>query len=1086
MDNKMGLTIYTAEDLEDSLAYGVQAEDGTVDVMLYAPDEAMIRCMDTYGKPDLPYLKRMTGCSREELIEKLELYQDPKVYDCYQDADRGWLTQEGYVKNKHIPKLYEEALQMHEKYGLFKRNLQLLKKYYPKACGITAHDLPMGNRTIPGWLYSEIFKKMFGLTVAPSVKYNNDTMRYTITFMEPPSYIVNYYEYGVTDKGATAIIAALMNGEELAIKERFTDPHTGKEKYVRNEQETLALLEKVKLVVSRYFEVLSELLVDADVYEKVSDRYVKTIGGYHIGVMEAGWISPPELKMEPYPHQKRGIAKITMQPATMLVWDTGAGKTLVMVAGAAELKRLGICRKILFVVPNGSFTNFVTEAEKYYPNANYLIIDPTSFSRRKEYYLGRIKNGSYDGIIMAFSSYNMLDMTKDYYLDQTGDEIHKVMTALSSVSSVEDKRILRKKLSALLKKQRGFLEMESKCTDCFDELGIDCLMIDEVQNYKNVSLDCGYSVIVGVSIKGSHKCDSNMEKVHYVLKGTESSEGRVVFATATPIKNSIAEQYIYQEYLQQDELRYLGMNSFREWMKNFTEAYTKPFIAQDIQHLKMRTKLKFHNLTDLHGMISSFVDFYHIENGKMNLPKCRGYQNVVVPATAEDESVYREIARKLCDVKDGVISLTEYNNLMATIEGRNTALDIRLTRPKVKPERGTTKEEFCAAKVKEYYARYPGKTQAIFCDTSVPKAAFNVYDELKKEMLLLGIPEKEIAFIHDAETPAKKKKLLREFNQGKIRILIGSTEKMGTGLNIQENLIALHHYDCPWSPAQLIQRNGRGIRVGNSNEEVFIFRYIKEKSYDAIMWQNVETKMHFITEYNSYTLPEAQRDAEDITDNVLSYGEAIAHALGNPKLKEHTELENEITRMKVAGRKRAVQLQQLQKIVTDISAEIEKRERYIETIEKDMAYYDQTRKTIPLDQRQVLGQQILDGIASARKNGNGASYRYQGFPIIVPLYNGDEKPYVRIKSNGTGSYKVAMETDTPLGCCKVLDYYLGHSLPRIKERHENKCDELAKELRHANIEILKGNGYVKKIYTLTERLKKLEEELEEGLEAKAS
>lgn len=1088
------LTIYSEDDLEEervkvkestSKCESDQGEDETGTRM--EPYEAYVYSMRIYGKPDMEFIMSRTGKELEELVNGLDLYQDPVRYDIRRNDLEDWYPLSSYMFNRHIPRLYKEAEEMNQHYpGRFERNLEVLKKHYPKLCGLTAYDLPIGTRLIPNWLYGEIFKQILDLSETPDVSYNEETQRFTVRIHDAVPYIMNHVEYGTKKKGIEDTLPKLMNREEIFETDSVWDAFTGKYKSVRNESETAFLLVRVKAFVNRYYQVLSERMLDPDVYEEISVRYCESIGGYYTSGIRCDWVKVPGLDPILRDYQKDGIGRAVMNPVTFFAWGTGAGKSLGMLAAAAEMKRLGICKKILMVVPNGSLENFVLEIEKYYPNGKYLVVYPKLFSQKKAYYLDTIAESgeTYDAVIMAISSYMMLDMSREYYLDEIDKKIRKTKSALNTElvgkSSGEDIGILKRRVAVLEKQEKELREKEEKITDCFDRLGFDGMFSDECQEFKNVTLKCGFSHIKGVTINGSPKCDNHMEKVHWILRGNRETEGRVVFATATPQKNSISETYVWQKYLNEDELAYAGMHSFQEWMKNFTETETKPGVAQDLETMTLQTRLKYHNLTDLHGMMSTFMHFHRNDQSNLKLPKHGPYVEVVIPATEAEIEAFKEIAEKLRDWHEGLLTAKEYNPLMATLEGRALSSDIRLRKPEIVPQRGTTKAEHCSKRVFQVYQEYPGTTQVVFCDLSVPKETFNLYDEMKMYMMELGIPAEEIAFIHDADNPGKKKQLLAKFQSGNIRVLIGSTQKMGVGLNIHNKLKAVHHFDCPFSPSDLIQRNGRAIREGNKNEEVLFFRYIKERSYDAVSWDRVEMKQGWIEAFNSSLLTEQQRDMDDLADNSLSYGEAVAYALGKPEMRKYVETDNEMKRVLLASRKRAKELQEMKEMAAEIPKDIAKRQTYINIIEADMRYYAKNKSPMTDLSRKEIGAAILKAIKQSQggQDTSKVSFVYQGFRISIPTLKQNEDPYVKLSGNHGGSYKVKMDTNKPVGCCAILNNYLGTQLEKIKERHEKKCMIGRQTMRHIWEEIEKGNPHIKRLEELRKELEQLEKELE--------
>lgn len=535
-------------------------------------------------------------------------------------------------------------------------------------------------------------------------------------------------------------------------------------------------------------------------------------------------------------------------------------------------------------------------------------------------------------------------------------------------------------------------------------MSFDALFCDECQMFRRLPMKSGHSNVVGVSSAGSDKCLRHQEKTHYTLYHYE--KGRVVFATATPLENSIAEQYVYQRYLQEEDLTYLSLRSIKRWFSEFTEPVQYYGVVPNGKDFKLKTKLRFHNLLELNRMVRAFTNFYLIRSGGLSLPRCKGFTDVAVFATDEEIAYYEDIAGKLDDLSQGLINRKEFNQLTAVVLARMAALDIRLADSDSNPPKGTTKIEACAEKIKDMYKKYPDKSQVVFCDTEVPKEGFNLYDSLKTLLVETGLfRESEVRFIHEAKTPVARRKMLEDFNQACIKVMIGSTQKVGVVVNIQKNLITAHFLDVPWTPAKLQQKIGRIIRAGNTCEEVYLFRYIKQRSFDAFSWETIESKLDFINQYNSYQFGDNCREEDDITAlTEITCAEAKALALDDNNIKKHTELKNEISRVKAAYRARAKQLQDLKEKTEYLPGQIEKHERYVEIISEDMNHYKQVRCEVSMVDREKLGGKVLEFI----KNNSYREFEYQSFQIEVPVRNKkmDTLLYSAIwYSRGTISYQ---------------------------------------------------------------------------------
>lgn len=411
------------------------------------------------------------------------------------------------------------------------------------------------------------------------------------------------------------------------------------------------------------------------------------------------------------------------------------------------------------------------------------------------------------------------------------------------------------------------------------------------------------------------------------------------------------------------------------------------------------------------------------------------------------------------------------------MEGKNCALDIRLVRPDVKPLPGTTKVDVCAKKLLENHRSFPGTSQIVFCDISVPKEGFNVYDALKDELIRLGIPAEDIAFIHDGTNAKKRRQLLKDLDDGKIRIMIGSTQKLGTGVNVQTNLLAVHHLDVPWSPADIEQRNGRMDRPGNKNKKTKKYRYLGLDTFDVYLWQKIESKQRVIAAQLSGMMNPSHREIEDIAKTVLDFAEVKALIIGDMVIKRRVELANRLERLKIAKRQRRKELYRLQNLICELPAKIEQHKAYIDVLAGDIEYYRKHKVKVGDADRQSFGEELLEVLSLNSMASTGMIFDwYQGFEVVLSVHNPDEKPYVMLRREGGGSYKVVMDGDKPMGCSRRLDYTL-NQLEVRKKRHEEKVEAMEKELNDAGEELAKGNSYAEQVRAAEDQLKQMDWEM---------
>ena len=602
-----------------------------------------------------------------------------------------------------------------------------------------------------------------------------------------------------------------------------------------------------------------------------------------------------------YPHQKNAVARILFSPNTLLAHDVGSGKTYIMIAAGMELKRMGLSRKNLYVVPN----NIVGQWEKLfsvmYPDSKLLCVEPKNFTpTKRESVLEQIRDEDFDGIIMAYSCFEQIPLSKDFYTEQLQETLDKISELASNTNKATSK--LERKKEAVRKALSSLeLAMDNMYdTVYFDELGITRLFVDEAHNYKNVPIETKVDKVLGISSKGSKKCRDMMDKVRLVQK--QNNGGGVVMATGTPITNSITDAFVMQKYLQSGELGMLDLQSFDSWVGMFAERVTEFEIDVDTSSYRLATRFaKFHNLPELTALLSSIADFHQVDSS-IGIPNFDGYKDALISKTSEFAAYLDDISARAELVRKGIVSRSDDNMLKITTDGRKAALDMRLVEPNTSFTY-QSKVARCAENVFDIYCETQSdkSTQLIFCDSSTPKSGFNVYDEVKRLLIGMGVPSEEIAFIHDAGTESKREKLFSRLRSGNVRILIGSTFKLGLGVNIQNKLIALHHLDVPWRPADMTQREGRILRQGNENKKVYIYRYITEGSFDAYSWQLLETKQRFISGLLSGSLTE--RSGSDIESTVLDYAQVKALAVGNPLIKERVETANELTRYLALQRK---------------------------------------------------------------------------------------------------------------------------------------------------------------------------------------
>ena len=771
--------------------------------------------------------------------------------------------------------------------------------------------------------------------------------------------------------------------------------------------------------------------------------------------------------------QKRVIAECqkdmsTTTPMNRLIQgDVGSGKTYIMIASGMELRRMGISKKNLYVVPNNIIGQWERIFLEMYPNAKLLTVHPKSFvPAKREKLLEKIRDEDFDGIIMAYSCFEQIPLSENYYTD----ELQNMKSKINNLQSDSKKRTnsLKKKKEKLNKELSELIVSLSKinCGVYFDELGISRLYVDEAHNYKNVPIETKADNVLGITRKGSKKCKDMLDKVRMIQK----SGGGVIMATGTPITNSITDAFIMQKYLQNGELGLLDLESFDSWIGMF-----------DTSNYRLATRFsKFHNLPELTKLFSQIADFHRCD--KINgIPEIDGYSDALIGKTQSFENYLKNISARADLVRNGVVNRSVDNMLMITNDGRKAALDIRLVSPN---ERFTPQSKVyrCAENVFDIYLKTDG-TQLVFCDTSTPKAGFNMYDELKRLLIEKGILPSQIAFVHDATSETKRNTLFKMMRNGDIRILIGSTVKLGIGVNVQDKLIAIHHLDVPWRPSDMTQREGRILRQGNQNPKVQIFRYITEGSFDAYSWQLLETKQRFITSLlsGSYT----ERTGSDVEDTVLNYAEIKALAVGNPLVKKRVETANELSRYYTLQRKLVETQIRLDKELKELPSKIEHQKELIEKSINDKQHYDEYLKNqaIPAKtadkRREAEHRKLLrETLFNAVKNNElqfkeTVVFEYCGFKITLPANMTKEKPFVWLEREG--KYYVELG-DTEVGGLIRIDNYLKDLDKHIEELKKILFD-LRERKKCIQMELGKDENYADVISEFKEKLAEIDNKL---------
>lgn len=1077
---------------QDVRTQGVHA-DSISDGLMYS--------LSDLGRVDIEYISSITGEDYKTIICALKgsIYQNPETWgECFY---KGWETSEEYLSGNMIRK-WKAAKEADKEYnGYFSENIKAIEKVIPPTVATNDIYITLGSPWVPADIIDDFILHLFG------DPFKHDRSRYNQAVIDRMmeswktihDEITGTWEipcksryndsvsvsntYGTDKLEALYILEKTLNMQTIAVKDKICcATNASGVKRVINKAETAAAIEKQQKLIKEFQKWVWEDDARKERLERIFENNFSCI---RRRIFDGSFLRFPDMsaQINLYPYQKDAVARIIFTPNTLLAHDVGAGKTYVMIAAAMEMRRMGLSEKNMFVVPNNIVGQWKNIFHEMYPSADILCVDPKSFApSKRESVLERIRDNDFDGIIIAYSCFEQIPLSKGYYQNLLIDE-QKHIAEIAGKKNKATSR-LKKKQAAVSK---ALSELSVAMDDLyngvyFDELGITRLFVDEAHNFKNVPLETKTNNVLGINSTGSKRCQDMMDKVHMIQKKNDGKG--VVLATGTPITNSITDAYIMQRYLQSGELGMLDLQSFDSWIGMFAERVTEFEVDVDTSTYRLATRFaKFHNLPELTSLLSSVADFHQVDTSS-GIPQIDGYTDALVSKTNEFANYLKGISQRAEDVRKGYVSRKDDNMLKITTDGRKAALDLRLVDP-MASFTYQSKVARCSENVADIYFKTLAdkSTQVIFCDTSTPKAGFNIYNEVKVMLQNKGVPSDKIAFIHDAETEAQRNTLFAQVRNGDIRILIGSTYKLGLGVNVQERLIALHHIDVPWRPADMTQREGRILRQGNTNSKVYIYRYITEGSFDAYSWQLLETKQRFISELLSGSLTE--RSGTDIADTVLDYAEVKALAVGNPLVKQRVEAANELTRYMALQSKLVESRIRLEKELLEMPGQIHNQIDLIEYCKQDLAFYTEWRKINPPVEdsklkkeeaekrktlREFIGTAIREHVLETKEK---TLISYRGFAIVLPANMTLEKPYVWLKKSG--KYYVELG-DTDIGNLIRIDNYLdslGDHLSKLMLNLE-KLREKEKDIR---VELSKGESYTDQIETYKNKVKKLDKKL---------
>lgn len=968
-----------------------------------SPMDALLMCLSEKAKIDVEYMTALCGMPAEQLIADLQghIYINHIGYD---EQNPVYITAEEYLSGDVKTKL-EEVQELVKTYPELRVNESALKDVQPK--WIPAADI--GVRLSSNWIDVEYINDfIYQLLQTPKhyqgtnatnnifARYDRDKSEWFIFNKTSHSSVAVTQGYGTKRINAYSIIEQTLNQREITIKDPYYED--GKTKYKYNHQETIAARQKQDKI---NYDFKDWIFKDSDRRALLEQKYNDTFNRirprkYDGSYLKLDGMSATE-KLRT--HQLNAVARIRTGNNSLLAHVVGAGKTYAMVAGGMEQLRLNIAGKLLYVVPNHMIDQFAGDFLKLYPTANILVTSQKDFEKQNRHrFVAKIATADVDAVILGHSQFGKIAISPERQRQEIQHELDCLDHAINSAEKENAPRYTVKKLEkakmSLTEKMKKLLDAASKDKVLyFEQLGVDSMFIDEAHNFKNGAIHSKMSNVAGVSDSSSLKATDMLSKTRYLAE----VGGCVTFATGTPISNSVCEMYVIQRYLQEQQLQWRDIYHFDEWASNFGETVSSIELKPEGSGYRSVTRFsQFYNLPELMAMFREVADIQTTEMLDLPKPELHGGKPIIVACEPSEELLkfMDECVFRAEQIRSGQVQSNEDNMLKLTNEARKAGTDMRLLYDGM-PADPNGKIAQCAHKIYHHYIEsndFQG-AQIVFSDIGTPNPKkFNIYDELKKQLIELGIPQEEIAFIHDAKTDLQKENLFEDMRNGKRRVLLGSTAKCGAGTNIQKRLVALHHIDCPWRPSDIEQREGRILRQGNDNKEVFIYRYATKKSFDSYLWQLVEQKQKFISQI--MTGNEVGRTCQDIDDAVLSFAEVKAIASGDPRIKERMELEMQLDKLKVLKQQHSRQLYDLQdKVNKEYPVRRLVCQKAIDEISKDCIELNSQPKDFSMevggriyDERTKAGEAMLNMMPSSQHFTLGETVKlgmYRGLKIAA-------------------------------------------------------------------------------------------------------
>ena len=1106
--------------------------------------EALVLSMSEKGYVDFDYMGSLTGKDRPTLIEELrgEIYLNIREEQNFyrplsfnpEDGDLpfacanggnsykyGYVTKDEYLSgnirdkiaivDSYLSKLRQtERELLHLGYAEDGKEKELisyemnrleyqkaeLTKVLPKELEASEINVRLGATWIP---IKDIEKFIFETLKTPGwarwdikVKFSNLTSEWNIEGKSKDrGNDLAEMTYGTSRVSAYKLIEDALNLKETKVFDQIVNPD-GSKTSVLNKKETLLAGQKQELLKEEF---KNWIFNDQERRNRLVKLYNERFNSIRNREYDGSNLSFEGMntKIELRPHQRNAIARSLYGGNTLLAHVVGSGKTFEMVASAMESKRLGMCSKSLFVVPNHLTGQIGREFMQLYPSANIMVADKKDFEpKNRKRFIGRIATGEYDAVVIGHTQFEKIPMSKEYQEKHIQDQIDEIINYVEEYKhdrnqnfTVKQLEKTKKKLETRLEKLNDDFKKDDVIT--FEELGVDKLFIDEAHSYKNLYLYTKMRNVAGIGQSEAFKSSDMFMKCRYM---DEMTGGKgIVFATGTPVSNSMTELYTMQRYLQYESLKKNNLEHFDSWASTFGETQSAFELSPEGTGYRVKTRFsKFYNLPELMSMFKEVADIQTAD--MLNLPTPEAHYEVIKTLPSEEQKeILKSLSERADDVRNRVVEPDEDNMLKITNDGKKLALDQRLINPLL-PDNPDSKVNVCVKNVFAIWdkTKEDRSTQLLFSDMSTPKGdgEFNIYDDIREKLVAMGIPKEEIAFIHEANTDKQKDELFAKVRKGDVRILLGSTQKMGAGTNVQNKLIALHDLDVPWRPADLEQRAGRIVRQGNENKEVNIYRYVTENTFDAYLWQTIENKQKFISQIMTSKTP--VRVAEDVDESSLNYAEIKALATGDPKIKEKMDMDNEVTKLKMLEANFKSNRYRLEdKVAKNYPEEIARTEKLIKAVKKDMANVEPkaegeekftsiTIKDERIFDKKIAGEKLLEAIKTVKINESKMIGKYRNMDLEVS-YNFFTNEH-NFSLNGAAKHSGELGTSAD-GNIIRLDNAI-EKMPEKLNRLEEKLISTKEQLGNAKEELKKPFEKADELKSKVLRLAELNKLLDMG------